>query len=51
MRISRPVIASAVTLAAMAVVGIASGQVGEPDSAPIVVESTDVTPAAGPLGR
>ena len=48
MRISRPVIASAVALAAMAAVGVASGQVEDPDSAPIVVEATDVAPAALP---
>lgn len=48
MRISRPVIASAVTLAAMAAVGVASGPVGDSDSAPIVVEATDVAPAALP---
>ena len=48
MRISRPVIASAVTLAAMAAVGVAAGQVESPESEPIVVEATDVAPAALP---
>lgn len=48
MRISRPVIASTVALAAMAAVGVASGQVQAPDSAPVVVEAADVAPAALP---
>ncbi|WP_010541078.1 hypothetical protein [Dietzia alimentaria] len=48
MRISRPVIASTVALAAMAAVGVASGRVEAPDSAPIVVEAADVAPAALP---
>ncbi|UVE96289.1 hypothetical protein [Dietzia sp. B32] len=48
MRISRPVIASATALAAMAAVGVASGQTEAPDRTPVVVEATDVTPAALP---
>lgn len=48
MRISRPVIASAVALSAMAAVGVASGQVEAPDRAPVVVEATDIAPAALP---
>lgn len=48
MRISRPVVASAVALAAMAAVGVASGQAEAPDHAPVVVEATDVAPAALP---
>ena len=48
MRISRPVVASTVALAAMAAVGVASGQTEAPDHAPVVVEATDVAPAALP---
>lgn len=48
MRISRPVIASAVALTAMAAVGAASGQAEAPDTTPVVVEATDVAPAALP---
>ena len=48
MRISRPVIASAVALAAMAAVGIVSGQTPAPESEPVVVETTDVELSALP---
>ncbi|MVZ89831.1 hypothetical protein GQF49_04930 [Microbacter sp. ANSKLAB05] len=48
MRISRPVVTSAVALAAMAAVGVASGQSEAPDHARVVVEATDVAPAALP---
>ncbi|MCZ4539412.1 MULTISPECIES: hypothetical protein [Dietzia] len=48
MHISRPVVASSLALAAMAAVGVASGQAEAPDHAPLVVEATDVAPAALP---
>lgn len=48
MRISRPVVASTLALAAMAAVGVASGQTEAPDHTPVVVEATDVAPAALP---
>ena len=48
MRISRPVVASSLALAAMAAVGVASGQAEAPYHAPLVVEATDVAPAALP---
>lgn len=48
MRISRSVIASAVTLAAMAAIGVASWQVESPEAEPVLVEATDVAPAALP---
>ena len=44
MRISRAVVASAVALAAMAAVGIASGQAEAPDHTRVVVEDTDQAP-------
>ena len=48
MRISRPLVASAIALAAMAGAGVASGMVETPESAPVVVEATDLAPAALP---
>ncbi|MFN3600765.1 MAG: hypothetical protein ACK4UY_05185 [Dietzia sp.] len=48
MRISRPVIASAAALSAMAAIGVASGQAETPESAPIVVEASELAPAALP---
>ena len=48
MRLSRPVVASAAALSAMAAIGVASGQVDSPDTAPVVVEATELAPAALP---
>lgn len=48
MRISRPVVASTLVLAAMAATGVASGRAEAPESAPIVVEAADLAPAALP---
>ncbi|WP_176475062.1 hypothetical protein [Dietzia natronolimnaea] len=48
MHLTRPVIASAAALAAMAAIGVASGQVESPDAAPVVIEATEVAPAALP---
>lgn len=48
MQISRPVAVSAVALVAMVVTGAASGKAEAPESAPVVLETSDVAPAALP---
>lgn len=49
MRLSRPVVASAVVLTAMAVTGFASGKTAVPETTPVVVETTVPAPAAPPI--
>ncbi len=48
MRISRPIAASALALFAMAGAGVASGLAEAPETAPLVVEASDLTPSALP---
>ena len=48
MRFTRPVAASAAALTAMAVAGFASGNAEVPETVPVVVEISDVAPAALP---
>ena len=48
MQISRPVAASVIALVAMVATGAASGRAEAPESAPVVLETADVAPAALP---